>query len=190
MGRLTRPLRPKLDTTDEHGLLVEERSILDHYIAQGFHNKAGAVKKVFPHYGRQTCNHEFWVLHQKPEARKYLADQLASRVMGKDEALARMSALARADISELLDDTGNFDFEKALELGATGMIKEITNDPRTGKITVKTHDQKDALIQILRVHGAFLDRIEVTKPLSEMTDDEVLEQYEKLKANRVVNAVN
>jgi Terminase small subunit len=184
------PKRPKIDTRDECGLEIDERTVLDHYIAGGFNNKSAAVRKVWPELNRQSAGVTFWKLQQKPAARKYLADQMASRVMGKDEALARMSAMARADIAELLDDHGEFDFQKALDLGVTGLIKEITNDPKTGKITVKIHDQKDALIQVLRVHGAFIDKLEISKPLSEMTDDEVLERYEKMKADRVVNALN
>lgn len=89
-------------------------------------------------------------------SKPYIAEEISLRVaemtMKADEALLRLSRMARASFADLAENKGGLpfiDWRKAFETGAIDMVKEITykND---GSMTVKLHDAQSALVSVIK----------------------------------------
>jgi hypothetical protein len=106
--------------------------------------------------------------------------ELKEKLMSADEALARLSSMARADIADLThsheDADGTlhawFSLEKAKRHGLTHLVKEleqVQRRTRDGDIIetvwkVKIHDSQAALEQVLKIHGKFVQKHEHSGP--------------------------
>lgn len=94
---------------------------------------------------------------RKPKIAERIAQRFQERVMGADEVLARLSEMARADISYFVGQQGTIDWEAVHEKGY--LIKEVSHT--TGKnSTIKLHDAKDALALVGKHHRLFAEQVE------------------------------
>ena len=92
--------------------------------------------------------------------------------MSADEALKLMADIARGDIGHFVNDYGGVDILKARERGLTKLIKKV----KTKTITINGKDQDKEVIEeeielypadsalrdILKIHGKFTDKVDVT----------------------------
>lgn len=137
-------------------------------------NGVRAALYVWPDLSYGSAATKAHTLLKKPEIIAYINEYYESSVMSLNEALARTSLIARADFGDFISETTDgesayLDFDKARELGLTSLIKEITEqrtvskdgDTRT-EIKVKLHNALDALKEVLKVHGAIKDRLELS----------------------------
>jgi hypothetical protein len=151
---------------------------LELYLANGFN--ATAAARALEYKDPQQSGWE-----NKKKLERVIAKELSERCMSPEEALARLSSIARADAADLLswyeDDFGKltawFSLEKARERGLTHLIKELEQTQhknRDGVIfettwKVKLHDSQHALETILKAHGKMVQQHEHTgkdgKPL-------------------------
>lgn len=107
---------------------------------------------------------------------KELIDQrIKESQMSADEALKLLAEQARGDIGDLLDDNGLLDFRRARAKGMTKLLRKIKQKTitRIGKgaddedieiteIEFDMYDAQSALDKILRAHGRYVDRTELT----------------------------
>ena len=89
-----------------------------------------------------------------------ISDALTQYAMGKEEAMARLAEIARGTWSEYITPKGDVDIAKIVEDGNAHLIVEI-RDTREGRV-YKFCDMQGALVDILKTHGAFVERHEVT----------------------------
>lgn len=124
---------------------------------------------------------------KKPEIIFEVEKHLRQRVMSAEEALARLSDIARADIADFLHVDGNYvavDVEKAKEAGKTHLIKKYKGRSRNSGEEIELHDSKDALKTLLQVYGRLRNnvtidwRIEIVEYLrnGQLTPADVLEE--------------
>jgi phage terminase small subunit len=102
--------------------------------------------------------------------------ELKEKLMSADEALARLSSIASADIADLIhtyeDEDGKlhawFSLEKAKKNGLTHLVKELeqTQNHTRAETTwkVKIHDSQEALNSVLKIHGKFVNKHEHSGP--------------------------
>lgn len=114
----------------------------------------------------------------KPNIKAEIQSRLNDLHMSADEALKLLAAMARGDIAELMDVTSMgfvLDIKKAQEKGLTRLIKKVKqktvtkigkkdedDDTEVHELEVELYDAQAAIDKILKVHGRYLDRVDVT----------------------------
>lgn len=107
--------------------------------------------------GYAHATHQAWRILQQPEIQAEVKARLAEAAMEADEALARLSQHARADISPyLLLENGEPNWEAIRAAGH--LVKKVAKG-RMGW-TLELHDAQTALITILKKYGLLTDRVE------------------------------
>ena len=103
-------------------------------------------------------------LLKNAEIRALVQEGMKVRAMPADEVLARLSAIASADIRELFDfdDAGNMKKFKLTRDAPLHLIKSIT--PTAKGLKVELHDAKAALDTLAKHHGLLVDRQESGPP--------------------------
>lgn len=134
----------------------------------------------------------------KPNIKAAIQDKLDELQMSADEAVKRVSDIARGDVGmffkivdewmfnplpeyeilderEVVDDTKDppekrisyrvrhavLDMDRILDPQYSWMIKSFSNSRKFG-LKIETHNQHDALKDILKLHGRFTDRVDLT----------------------------
>lgn len=148
---------------DPHGLTDKQRRFVEEYTGPANFNASEAARRAG--YSEKTAGQIGYQLLQKPSIEEAVEDRLDRLAMTADEALKRLADWARGDIGQLIevkeDGRWSLDLEKAREQGKLHLIKELSYD-RDGRPKVKMYDAKDAVKQIARAHGLFVDRTEIT----------------------------
>lgn len=103
-------------------------------------------------------------LLRNPKIREVIEDRLAEEVMSANEALARLSDMARGVTSDYLTSKGKLDIAKLIDDGKGHLVKKI----REGKygMSYEFYDAQRANELIARHYGAFTDRLEVDRELT------------------------
>lgn len=86
---------------------------------------------------------------KKEKFKDAIAERMEEMTMTADEALALLSKMARAPQAKYMMPTGP-DMRRLIDAGHADMISEVKKSQ--GSITVKFHDQKDAIKTILKVY--------------------------------------
>lgn len=89
-----------------------------------------------------------------------IQERIDQLVMSADEALVRLSELARGEWSEYILPTGAVDIEGLVKDGKAHLVSKI-RDTKYGK-SIEFCDMQRALEQIGKAHGIFVDRTEIT----------------------------
>jgi hypothetical protein len=100
---------------------------------------------------------------QNTSVRDAVSDALQEKVMSANEALSRMSEIARGVHSAyiIVDDDGpGVDIEQMIADDKAHLIKSIT--PTQYGVKIEFCDMQAALNTILKHHGALIDRSDVT----------------------------
>lgn len=79
--------------------------------------------------------------------------------MGADEVLIRLSKMARADISEFINDYGGIDWDR---VRAQGYLVKKVRHSKGKNSEIELHDAQSALQLIGKHHGLFVERREIT----------------------------
>lgn len=91
-----------------------------------------------------------------------IEQRLAQLKMSGNEALARLSDIARSDISDFVEVQAGLpviDFDKAEKAGKLHLLKKITYGK--GTISFEVYDKQAALNTIARHHGLLNEKIEI-----------------------------
>ena len=86
--------------------------------------------------------------------------RLSELVMGADEALARLSEMARGEWGKYVKEDGALDITLLVQDGKGYLVKKVkeTKDGREFEF----YDAQRALVDIARAHGVFVERHDVT----------------------------
>lgn len=80
-------------------------------------------------------------------------------VMSADEALIRISEIARGVWGQYVDGNGNVDIESIVADGKAHLIHSVTYT-KDGTPVYKFYDAQGALRDIAKIHGKFVDKVE------------------------------
>lgn len=150
---------------DPHVLTDKQRRFVEEYTGPANFNASEAARRAG--YSEKTAGQIGWQLLQKTTIDEAIQDRLDRLAMSADEALKRLADWARGDIGKVVkvteDGAFRLDLKKAKEEGALHLVKELSYDSE-GRPRVKLYDAKDAVKQIAKAHGVFVDRVEHSGP--------------------------
>lgn len=160
------------DETPEVKLTNKQRAFIEEYLLD--FNATRAAKAVgYSEKSATLIGHENI---RKPNIQAEIARRLAERRMSADEVLDRLTDIARGDIGEIMDISGvgfNLDMQKAKDAGKTKLIKKIKQkttyfsgkdggDSEQHEIEIELYSAHEALRDLGKVHGLFVERKDVT----------------------------
>ena len=182
-----------MEVTETTPLTKKDKALIDEYFYCGC-NGTEAYMRLHPKSSYDAARSSVAVILAKPNVRAEVARRFAEKTMQADEALSRLSEMARGDLGDFTSPLGAVDWVTAKEKGLTRLVKKwkvktITingkeEDKEINTEEVELYDAQAALEKILRVHGKFTDKLDVTsdgKPLTkEPTDEEKLQRMKEL----------
>jgi len=155
-------------------LTTKQRLFIDHYLqcfnASEAARRAGYSERTAQQMGSENLS--------KPVISEAIQARLQEVHMGADEALKLMADIARGDVAQIMDITSmgfSLDMSKAKELGLTRLIKKVKQrtvthiaksesdeDREVIDLEVELYPADAALRDILKVHGKFTEKIELS----------------------------
>lgn len=142
------------------GLSKKKLLFCEAYASNGFNGAKAAIAAGYAAASaRQTASRLLTNADIEAEISRLLADQ----VMSRDQALAAMSDMARADIDDFISMRGTFpyiDLEKARSLGKTHLIKKV-KVRGDGGMEIELYDRQQAVREIGKHHGLWKDGVEI-----------------------------
>jgi phage terminase small subunit len=88
-----------------------------------------------------------------------IKERLDRMVMTADEALVRLSEIARGDWSKYINEAGNVEISRMVQEGKAHLISKI-RDTRDGRV-YEFCDMQHAIEKIGETHGLFVNRHEI-----------------------------
>lgn len=94
------------------------------------------------------------------------AEKAASgKILTATEVLVGLTRFALADPAEVFEADGSFDLSKAKDRGVSRLIKSLSFDKDTGKLTkVELHNAHQAHVDLGKYHKLFVDKLEIVQP--------------------------
>lgn len=99
---------------------------------------------------------------RKPNIREQIEKRMEADAMSASEVVARLSAIARTDMSEFVTIKHGITFldaEKAEKAGVLHLLKKVKI--KDDGIEVELYDKQAALVQLGKYHAIFTDRLKV-----------------------------
>ncbi|MCX6057753.1 MAG: terminase small subunit [Chloroflexi bacterium] len=154
---------------DEIKLSRKQQIFIDEYL-KCFNATAAAL---LAGYSEKSAHQIGWENLSKSEIKEKIQGRLAEVHMSSEEALKLTSDIARGDIALLVDVNGKFDMQFAQQNGLTKLIKKYKQktttklklggaDSETQELEIELYDAQAALRDILKVHGKYIDRKDIT----------------------------
>lgn len=109
---------------------------------------------------------------RNPKIRDEINKRMDADAMSASEVIARLSAIARSDMSDFvkIDHGITFlDAEKAEKAGALHLIKKVRI--KDDGIEVELYDKQAALVQLGKYHAIFTDRVKIDDWRSQAIED-------------------
>lgn len=167
----------KLEDESRYDQLTDQyRLFVDCYIDRNRanFNQTEAAKQAG--YSPDSAVNQGYRLMRNDEIREAIREKLNDSAMSAEEALNRLAAMARGDVSPFMsaDDKGNVRInlgtkEAELNYNLIRKVKQTRHITKVEDISseeiktdIELHDAKDALIQILKMHGKFVERMDIT----------------------------
>lgn len=89
--------------------------------------------------------------------------KLKAKVLTATETLAGLTKIALADIADVFEPDGTFDLQKAKERNVSRLIKSISFDKDTGRMTkLEMHNAHGAHVDLGKYHQLFPSQVKVT----------------------------
>ena len=108
-----------------------------------------------------------------------IESRLSELVMGADEALARLSEMARGEWGKYVTEDGKFDIGQLVRDGRGYLVKKI-RETKDGK-EYEFYDAQRALVDIAKAHGVFIEHHEHTGadggPISHTVNTIIVREY-------------
>jgi len=161
----------------------KHRAFVEEYLTD--FNGTRAYLRVYPKSTYEGAKANAARLLTNDSVKAEVKARLDAMHMTADEALKRLSEIARGDMAQLMDISSvgfNLDMEQAKEAGLTKLIKKVKQktttyiakkeseeDREVTELEVELYDAQTALRDILKMHGKFVDKVDLTsggKPLT------------------------
>lgn len=188
----------KKDRSTAPALKVAEQAFVVAFFEQNMNATLG-YRSLHPNAGYNTARVEASKLLARPAIQQEIRRILGERLMSAEEALYRLSAIARASVYPFLridsDGFAYFNFADPEAKGYLFLIKKIKSkrerriDGRGDDaqewegewVEVELHDAQTALTTILKVHGRLVEKLDVTTTLPADAERRLAEIYAILK---------
>lgn len=97
------------------------------------------------------------------ELRSQAEKRLGAKILTATETLVGLTRIARADIADVFETDGSFDLQKAKERGVSRLIKSLSFDKDTGRMTkLELHNAHGAHVDLGKYHQLFPSQVKVT----------------------------
>ena len=133
-------------------------------------NATEAYSRAYPKAKRDSARANGCKLLANTDILAIIQARLVEVHMSADEAIKRLSDMARGDIGQFMDRLGNLDIQAARDAGITPLIKKIKqrtvtkigksetdDDTEIHDLEIELYDSQAALDKILKVHGKYSD---------------------------------
>lgn len=148
-------------------LTTKQRRFVEEY-ATDFNATAAARRAG---YSEKTASEIGWENLRKPQIKEAISDLLDELSMSAAEATKRLTDWGRGDIAPFLRLTGTgeivVDLSTAEAQAKLHLIKKLKvsevkhgDDLLTAKTEIELHDAKDAVVQMAKIRGLFVDKVE------------------------------
>lgn len=117
-------------------------------------------------YSEKTARQQGSRLLTNVDIQAAIQERLNELKMGADEVLVRLTDIARGSMDHFVTGSGGVSLSRARDAKKMHLIKRLTytvsdkGDQRTEHATIELYSAQDALVQIGRAHGLFVDRTE------------------------------
>lgn len=144
------------------GLTNKQRAFIEAYLACGFNateaaRRAGYSEKTARSIGAENLT--------KPDIVAEISRRMADMAMPADEALARLAEHARGDIRAFVS-TDERGIPDGFSLSADRPLHRVKKVSVTDKgWSFEMYDAQAAIVNILKVHGKFVDRVAIESEL-------------------------
>lgn len=165
---------------NEADLTIKQQRFVEEYFID-FNATAAAIRAG---YSEKTAYSIGWENLKKPEIKAAIDARLQELSMSAEEAVLRLTEMARGSMGDFLklDEFGNviIYLTKNRDIQNLGLIKKIKQTKRTigedGDITelfteLELHDQKDAILKILQMHGKLGGKLDITSGGEKITQN-------------------
>lgn len=141
-------------------------------------NATEAYMRVYAPKRRETAEVNASRLLSNAMVAEAIEARIKEKTMKVDEALARLSDMARGDLADFMDISGmgfSIALREAKEAGKTHLIKKVKQktttflaksesdeDREVHEIEIELHDPQAAIDKLLKVNGAYINRLELT----------------------------
>jgi phage terminase small subunit len=143
------------------GVTPKQALFIDAYLTNGFNQTQAAITAG---YAKVSAHVEAHKVIRKPAVRAEIDRRMRDYRISADEIMGRLSAIARANIEDLIDDNGNLDFKRARQRGALAAIRSITqtvNKAGDVKTRIELHNAQEALKTLGHAANVLRDNLAV-----------------------------
>lgn len=165
------------------GITPKQMVFVDAYAGEAFFNATKAAEMA----GYAHPNTQGPRLLVNVGVRAELRSRIEDAAMSANEVLARLTAIARGEVTDVLDEEGNFDLKQARRLKKTGLLKKLKTK-RTSKrvdsfaegdeeasetletsliyeeVEFEMYSAHEALRDLGKFHKLFVDKVEHSNP--------------------------
>lgn len=166
------------------------------FVEEYLHDFNATQAAIRAGYSEKTAYSIGWENLRKPEILEIVEKRLQEKQMSADEALSMLADIARGDLGEFMDISSvGFNLDLLDENGdkkKTRLIKKIKQktttfiakkesdeDREVTETEIELYPADNALRDILKIHGKFIDRQDITSGGKALTWREFLEQNDK-----------
>ncbi len=138
-------------------------------------NGTRAYMRVYPKAAYDSARAKASELLANDNIKAVITERMNEAHMSADEALEILAAHARGDIGQFSDRLGQLDLQAAKEAGISRLIKKFKQktvtkigkgdtdeDTEIHDVEIELYDAQAAAEKILRIHGKFVDRQDLT----------------------------
>ena len=160
-------------------------------------NGTRAYMRVYPKASYESAGVRASELLGNVRISAVIAEHIKESQMSADEALEILAAHARGDIGQFADRLGQLDLQAAKEAGISRLIKKFKQktitkigkgdtdeDTEIHDVEIELYDAQAAAEKILRIHGKFVDRQDITSGGKPLTWKQVIEDANGLANNQ------
>ena len=136
-------------------LTAKRKKFVEAYCGPAKLNGTRAAKAAG--YAAGSASEEAYRLLRNAQVQAAIAKRLEQHSMSAAEATERMAQLARGSLEPFLDDDGELNLASEEAVENRHLVKKVKHGMTAHGATVELeiHDPKDALKEILKLHGAY-----------------------------------
>jgi len=118
--------------TGEPALTHREKILIDAYIANGGNGQQAAIQAGYS--ANRADQSAYQVLHREV-VQQHIRDRIAESHVTPEEIIGSLASWMRGDLSEMLDESGQVDFDLMKQKRLGHLLKTVTTTTRETKAT-------------------------------------------------------
>lgn len=158
----TQPAKPRKPLPLFGDLTLRQNSFVDHYLQTG--NATEAAKLAGYDADRNNLAVIGSQLLRSLKIKQEIKRRLGKSIATGPEVLERLTLHARGDITDVLNEAGEFDLKRARSRRLLKKLKVKTDKDGSVSHEYEIHDPQAALEKLGRFHKLFTDKVEVEQP--------------------------